>query len=129
ILANHLKFANSPAIFDPNALEIRFVTEYTHAYEACASEAGTRRIQDALAKGTGQPATVRFELTTGPPPTPPAGPNGPDRKKQLMNLPLFRKAGEALGAQIWHVDEEFNPDAAPKQPGTVPTPDAEPDES
>jgi hypothetical protein len=37
-----------------------------------------------------------------------------ERRKHLMALPLFRKASEVLGAQIWLVDDEFNPDAQPK---------------
>jgi hypothetical protein len=37
-----------------------------------------------------------------------------ERRKLLMTLPLFRKANEVLGAQIWHLDEEFNPAATPK---------------
>jgi hypothetical protein len=46
---------------------------------------------------------------------------GSDRKKQLMWLPLFRKAGEALGAQIWHVDEDFNPAVPSRTAGPNPT--------
>ena len=47
-----------------------------------------------------------------------------------MGLPLFRKAGEALGAQIWHVDDDFNPvarraDRSDKDQDT----DADPDEN
>jgi hypothetical protein len=51
-----------------------------------------------------------------------------ERRKQLMGLPLFKKAGESLGAQIWHVDEDFNP-TTPPQPATDPAPDADPDET
>ena len=50
-----------------------------------------------------------------------------DLKKQLMNLPIFRKANEALGAQIWHVDDEFNP-VAPPRPTANPNPEDDPDE-
>jgi DNA polymerase-3 subunit gamma/tau len=132
ILANHLKYASSYAIFGPNALAIRFGTEYNHAYEACAQESTTRRLQDALTRITGQPALVRVEQVSGA--APPAAAarvatNGAaDRKKQLMDLPLFRKAGDALGAQIWHVDEEFNPAARPRRPGDADTPDSDPEE-
>ena len=42
-----------------------------------------------------------------------------------MSLPLFRKAGEVLGAQIWHVDDGFDP-VAPR--GRRPrTQDTDPD--
>jgi hypothetical protein len=37
-----------------------------------------------------------------------------DRKRTLQALPLFKKANEALGAQIWHVDEDFNPVVPPR---------------
>jgi hypothetical protein len=49
-----------------------------------------------------------------------------DRKKQLMGLPLFRKAGEALGAQIWHVDDDFNP-VAPSRTANGNPQDTDPD--
>ncbi len=121
ILASQLKSANSYAIFGPNALVIRFSAEYTHLHEACASEANTRRIQEVLANLTGAAAQVRVDRVTGSAAVAqvPAGAgmpaNGPtDRKKHLMTLPLFQKASEALGAQIWHVDEEFNPAAQPR---------------
>jgi DNA polymerase-3 subunit gamma/tau len=119
ILANHLKFASPPAIFGPNSLAIPFPSGYNHAREACSSEGNTRRIADALTRLTGQPARVRFDQATGPAQTIPDSPTGglasaADRKKQLMGLPIFKKAGEALGAQIWHVDDEFNPAAPPR---------------
>jgi hypothetical protein len=135
ILANHLKFASSPAIFGPNSLAIPFHSEYNHAREACSSEANTRRIAEALGRLTGQPARVRFDLATGEAPTPEAPTGGlasaADRKKQLMGLPIFKKAGEALGAQIWHVDDEFNPAAAPRkaEAGDAADTDTDPDEA
>jgi DNA polymerase-3 subunit gamma/tau len=132
ILATHLKLANLPAIFGPNSLAIRFSSEYNHAYEACDGEANLRRIEDALKQVTGAPIKVYFELVSrsapGIPATLPSAarmPQAADRKKQLMGLPLFRRAGEALGAQIWHVDEDFNP-IAPPRPAAEP--EADPDE-
>ena len=72
-------------------------------------------------------------MTTQPPPDRPANATGNtatnpavERRKTLMTLPLFRKAGESLGAQIWHVDEDFNPDARPKPATTV---DDDPEET
>jgi hypothetical protein len=94
------------------------------------SEGNTRRIEDALHKITGQSVTVRFELVTAPLAVPaPVASNPPatpaaDRKKQLQSLPLFRKANESLGAQIWHVDDEFNP-GAPSRPATNPETDTD----
>lgn len=127
ILANQLKSANLPAIFGPNTLAIRFPSGYNNAYEACSTEGNTGRIQEGLQKITGEPTTVRMELL------PPAIPTTPDqttskpsvnpateRRKLLMTLPLFRKASEVLGAQIWHVDDEFNPAAPPRPSSTIP---------
>ena len=132
ILASHLRVASLPAIFGPNSLAIRFSSEYNHAYEACDGEANLRRIEDALKQVTGMPIKVYFELVTSsgpgfpaPPPVAARVPQAADRKKQLMRLPLFRRAGEALGAQIWHVDEDFHP-MAPPRPAAEP--EADPDE-
>ena len=51
-----------------------------------------------------------------------------DRKKSLAALPLFKKAGEALGAQIWHVDDDFNPVAPrPAKANKDQAPDSEAD--
>jgi DNA polymerase-3 subunit gamma/tau len=132
ILANHLKGAILPAIFAPNSLAIRFSAEYNQAYEACDSEANLRRIEEALSQITGTPIKAYFELVAdstpgvSPPPAATAArvPEVADRKKQLMGLPLFRRAGESLGALIWHVDDDFNPIAPPR-----PTPELESDPS
>jgi DNA polymerase III subunit gamma/tau len=121
ILANHLKLADSPAIFGPNSLAIPFHHEYNHAREACSTDGNTRRIAEALAHLTGRPVNLRFDLAAGAPTTPRPAPAGQpaDRKKQLGTLPLFKRAGEVLGAQIWHVDEEFNPAAGPRRAETA----------
>jgi DNA polymerase-3 subunit gamma/tau len=137
ILANHLKFALPPAIFGPNSLAIRFHSSYNHAYEACATDQNLQRLQDGLRKLTGQPCVVRFETpVSGPPPagtktTPPApvANQAAERKKQLMGLPLFKKASEALGAQIWHVDDEFSPTAAPPRPAARTSTEDDPEET
>jgi DNA polymerase-3 subunit gamma/tau len=121
ILAKHLSFSSSHAIFGPNSLVIRFPIAYSDAREACASESNTQRIQESLRHVTGHPVTVRIEidttaaaraLTNGAPTT--AAQPATDRKKTLGALPLFKKASEALGAQIWHVDDDFNPAAPPR---------------
>ena len=36
-----------------------------------------------------------------------------------MELPLFQRAAAALGAQIWHLDESFDPTAEPRQAETA----------
>ncbi len=127
ILANQLKTAIQPAIFGPNTLVIRFPSGYNHECEACGTEGNTLRIQDGLQKLTGQPITVRLEMvsgaTSGSPVQTADNPSvnpAVERRKLLMTLPLFRKASEALGAQIWHVDEDFNPVAPPKPSTTTP---------
>jgi DNA polymerase-3 subunit gamma/tau len=143
ILANHLKFALPPAIFGPNSLAIRFHSSYNDAREACATEFNLQKLQDALRKVTGQAVTVRVEAVGGPTPAAaraaaPPPPQPTDRRKQLMRLPLFQKAADALGAQIWHADDDFNPVAPPPtaKPAAAepdedaePSPEADPDET
>ena len=141
ILASHVKSAQSTAIFGPNALVFRFTIDYHHSLEACSTELNVQRLQEALQKITGAPAVVRCELVgtaaakgDTPLPGPVVNPAA-ERKRNLMGLPLFKKAADALGAQIWHVDDAFNPTAAPTKPvaslnpldGT--DPDRDPDEA
>jgi DNA polymerase-3 subunit gamma/tau len=119
ILAKHLSFSSSHANFGPNSLVIRFPTAYSDAREACAAEANAQRIQDALRRVTGQTVAVKFETDATAAARTPSGPSAPappptDRKRSLAALPLFKKASEALGAQIWHVDDDFNPTAPPR---------------
>src|SRR5207249_789174 len=90
--------------------------------------------QDALRRITGQPITVKVDLTGGPAPagqkprpdSPPGG-QAAERRKQLMQLPLFKRAAEALGARLWHADEAFNP-AAARPAAAAPPPAAVADE-
>jgi DNA polymerase-3 subunit gamma/tau len=119
ILANHLKLALAPAIFGPNSLEIRFPVMYNYCREACATETNVQRIQEALRVLTGQPVAIRLETVPDPQTdaetrhTPPVA-RGNDQRKYLLSLPLFKKATESLGAQLWHVDDDFNPTATPR---------------
>jgi DNA polymerase-3 subunit gamma/tau len=120
ILAKQLNFSSSYAIFGPNSLVIRFPAPYREARIACEAEANVQRIQDALKRVTGQTITVRFETDASAAVAPgtngvSAAPAPADRKRSLSALPLFKKASEALGAQIWHVDDDFNPIAPPRQ--------------
>ena len=112
VLAGYLKNANLPAIFGPNSLAIPFDPRYNHAHAACATEANTIRVQDALRRLTGQAVTVKFELKAGLPPTESTHPRAnaaQTRKRDLMQLPLFKKAAESLGAQLYGGDDDFNP--------------------
>jgi DNA polymerase-3 subunit gamma/tau len=134
MLAGYLRQANHPAIFGPNSLAIRFHTRYNLACEACRSELNLQKIQDALGKLLGGPARVRIDSVGGTPPPEPvrptAGPanNGPpsDRKRTLQTLPFFKKAADALNAQIWSIDDGFNPVAAPPAAAAA-EPDEEPE--
>ncbi|HXD88147.1 MAG TPA: DNA polymerase III subunit gamma/tau [Urbifossiella sp.] len=123
-LYNHLRLANSPAIFGPNSLAIRFHSSYNHAYDACRAESSLQKLQDALKKLLGKPVVVRVDSVSGPnPETPKAPPPKPvvpagDRKRALAGLPFFQKAAESLGAQIWHVEEGFNAETRNAELGT-----------
>ncbi|MBY0457854.1 MAG: hypothetical protein K2V38_10985, partial [Gemmataceae bacterium] len=105
----------------PNALVIRFPPSYAVQYEACAAEAGTQRLTEALKRVTGQPITLKFEKdSTAPPGSRPSpggnSANGNGRPVALESLPLFKKAKEVLGAQRWHVEDGFDPNPPPKEP-------------
>lgn len=109
-----LRIAGLPAIIGPNSLAIRFPTGYSSAYESCASESGTEVIRQVLKRATGKEWSVRVEQVAGttagsPPPgtTPPPRPE--QRAKDLLQLPLFRKAADVLGAQLVRVDDGFDP--------------------
>lgn len=133
LLAACLRTASPPAIFGPNSLAIRFHISYNAAIESCRSEQNLLKLTEALKKLLGKPAVVKIEAVGG---TPPQGTNRPaangvppaDRgKRQLQGLPFFQKAAESLGAQIWHVDEGFNPiaiSAAASEPDDDDTEDA-----
>jgi hypothetical protein len=89
-------------------------------------------VQDALKRVTGQGVVVRFDA---PPsgPVPADEPRAPavsatsaaERKKSLLTLPLFKKAADALGAQVWHVDDAFDPAAAARPAAGTPTDDTD----
>ncbi|QDU20616.1 DNA polymerase III subunit gamma/tau [Urbifossiella limnaea] len=128
LLASQLDSALVPAIFGPNSLAIRFPPGYNSAYQASATEQGLLRVQDALKRVTGKPVTVRFDAppSGGPAESPAKLPatSAAERKKTLMTLPFFQKAADSLGAQLWHVDEAFDPAAVAPQPAT-PTDDTD----
>jgi len=115
MLASQLESALLPAIFGPNSLAIRFAPGYNSAYQACVTELGQQRVLDALRRVTGQPVVVRFDAPPSGPtveaPARSAGASVGERKKSLMTLPFFQKAADALGAQLTHMDEAFDPTA------------------
>lgn len=123
LLAKQLSLYSSYAIFGPNSLAIRFPVGYDSHRASCATEANTQRLQESLRKVTGQVIALKFELDGNAAAKPAAravsalnttlAPT--ERKRVLTSLPLFKKAAEALGAQVWHVDDDFNPAAPPAQ--------------
>ena len=129
LLAGQLKQALPPAIFGPNALAIRFHSSYNLPYESCRTEQNIQKLQEALKKLLGKPVTVRIDLVGGPNPmaaAKPAAASAPppgDRKRVLQGMPFFKQAVQSLGAQIWHVDEGFNPVALPAANAAEPVED------
>lgn len=112
IRAEQLKFAGLPAIFTPNTLSIRFPAQYSAAYDFCASESGQETIRNSLKKVTGKDWLLRFEKVAD------ASANGAlelaparrdQRRKDLLELPLFKKAVDVLGAQLIKADPGFDP--------------------
>jgi hypothetical protein len=64
---------------------------------------------------------VRVDQVSGPangPPPPSATPAAAtDRRKDLLQLPLFKKAADVLGAQLVKVDEGYSPTGGPATTG------------
>jgi DNA polymerase-3 subunit gamma/tau len=110
IRANHLRAAGLPAIFGPKALSLRFPAGYS-AYDYCVDDRTVGAIQSVLKRLTGTEWSVRMELRPGEPilPTPTPPPPAIDRRKDLLQLPLFKKAVDDLRAQLVKVDEGFSP--------------------
>jgi DNA polymerase-3 subunit gamma/tau len=114
----HLQSAGRPAILGPNSLAIRFPAGYSSAYDSCASDSGVEVIRRALKRVTRRDWTVRVEQVAGSA-APDVGSSPPPRSgqriKDLLELPLFKRAAEVLGAQIapgW-VDDGFDPQTGP----------------
>lgn len=119
-----LRQAQSHAIIGPNSLAIRFEARYSSACDACGSEAGLEAIRSSLKKLTGQDWAVRVERVADTVDT--TTRNVADRKKGVLELPLFRKASDVLGAQLLRVDDGFDPTSRPT--ATAVAPDTDPDE-
>jgi len=128
----HLQVVGNPAILGPNSLVIAFPADYSGAYDACASDAGQESIRRALRKVSGKDWLIRVELKStssglnGVPQ--PARPASTERPKDLLGLPMFKRAVEVLGAQLVKVDDGFDPTTAvgptaPRLPTDVTDPD------
>jgi DNA polymerase-3 subunit gamma/tau len=135
ILATQLRPLATPAIFGPNALAITLPAGYNYA-DSCSSDRSVERIQDGLRAVTGQTVAVKFETDAAPAPDAAQTNDRPpvvsvaDRRKELMQLPLFKKAAESLGAQLVMDDPGFSPLAARPTAGPEPETDsADPEEN
>ena len=110
IRGRNLEPAGLPAILGPNAVEIRFPAGYTSQYDAIHHESSQEVIRRTLKMQTGRDVqlvvTIAAATVERPAYTAAAA---PDRKKDLMQLPIFLKAVSALGAQLIKVDDGFNP--------------------
>ncbi len=109
-----LKMVGLPAIIGPNSLVVRFASDYSSAYESCATDATLEVLRKVLRKVTGKDVQVRVELAkpAAPPVTPARPADQPvpiERPSDLMRLPLFAKAAETLGAQLLKIDDGFDP--------------------
>jgi DNA polymerase III subunit gamma/tau len=131
-----LRQGGSPAILGPNNMAIRFPMGYS-SFSQVAGESTIESISLALRKITGATWTVRVEQSRDLPnrtetseTAKPAAPVG-IRSKDVMQLPLFKSATVALGAQLIRMDEGFNPAAAvapTPTPASVPEPIIDEDE-
>ncbi len=110
IRGRNLEPAGLPAILGPNAVEIRFPAGYTSQYDAIQHDTSQDVIRRILKMQTGRDVQIRVVLEAATADRPAfAAQVAPDRKKDLMQLPIFVKAVAALGAQLIKVDDGFNP--------------------
>ena len=111
MLATQLGKAGSPAITGPNSLAFRFVPDYNKEAEICQQPERLWRIEQGLAKVTGQSWTVKIEAASAPVATvdkPVEGPKGLKApKEEAQRVPLVKHAVEVLGATISRVDDGF----------------------
>jgi len=130
MLGAQLSPAGLPAILGPNGLAIRFPAGYSSAYDACASEPGQNAIRKALQAVTGKDWAVRIEqavekIEPGSQSTAVShASEAATRRFGLMNLPMFLKVSDVLGAQLLRADDGYDPHAAlPKANEPVLEPD------
>ncbi len=110
IRGRNLEPAGLPAILGPNALEVRFPAGYTSQYDAIQHDTSQEVIRRTLKMKTGRDVQLKVTLLAATAERPAyTAAVAPDRKKDLMQLPIFVKAAAALGAQLIKVDDGFNP--------------------
>jgi len=114
-VGNELRKAISLAISGPNALVIVFPSGYNLG-DKFLDAARLARIEEALAKLTGQTWGVRVEFQQAPAgeaaavaavAAEPAGSRLRRQKDEISQHPLVAKAKEVLAAQIMAIDEGF----------------------
>jgi hypothetical protein len=107
MLAGDLQKAELPAIFAPNQLVISFSSVYNSQYQACSDPLRMKRVEDALARVTGQTWNLRFELRDLGPAE--AVPQQVEITPALdpHNEPLVEKVMGTLSAKLLKVDEGF----------------------
>ncbi len=128
IRGRNLEPSGMPAILGPNALEVRFPAGYTSQYDAIQHDTSQEVIRRILKMQTGRDVQIKVVLLAATAERPAfTAAVAPDRKKDLMQLPIFVKAAAALGAQLIKVDDGFNPYLANAPVAAVLTAD-EPDE-
>jgi DNA polymerase-3 subunit gamma/tau len=126
-----------PAISGPNALVLRFPAGYNHTVDASKQA----RLEEVIRKVIGPNVVVRLDngpLSTGGPPSaepavrqPPAAVQAPTTKakrsrSEVAQLPLVKKAMDVLGAQVVHLDEDFDSAAPTSAPAPAPSEEALP---
>jgi len=139
IRGRNLEPAGLPAILGPNAVEVRFPAGYTSQYDAIHHESSQEVIRRTLKMQTGRDVQLVVTIAAATVERPAyTAAVAPDRKKDLMQLPIFVKAVSALGAQLIKVDDGFNPYLTNTPVAAVlpaeatdelaPLPDSDPDE-
>lgn len=119
ILANQVFRAGFPAILGPNALALRFPSEYNEAYEYCRNPNNVALIERAVQTRTGATWAVKVEKLAGPAVASQSvnghGSNSRMRAQSVaLEVPLLRKAVEALGARPVQIDDGFG-DVKPQE--------------
>lgn len=117
MMAGNLEKAGIPAISGPNALVLRFPSEYNHQREYCQEPQRLARIEEALRRIAGPAWKVRLEggtpgATDEQPEAPPEPAESTQtrtrrQREEASKEPLVKRAMEVLGAQIIRVDEGF----------------------
>ncbi len=107
MLRQELSRAELPAIAAPNQLVIRFLPGYNREYEACSDPIRMHRVEENLARITGQNWKIRCELReqSGETPVRPLEAAAPPTEPG--SEPLIDKAQSTLGARLLKIDDGF----------------------